>query len=153
MSRLSTLHRQIPIRTRAQHHRAYSTSPSSARSGHANWYASMLPGMIPVAILGSAVYMVSVPITISLLFHIFGTFVHLPPVFSLPSGCHNLDPSQFSYGPFLPFQSWGGSYPSGGAAVSPREKLAHPLHSFLSPLPLPHIPLITADSPRPFNPI
>ncbi|KAG1820356.1 uncharacterized protein BJ212DRAFT_1203319, partial [Suillus subaureus] len=28
-------------------------------SAHSEWYASMLPGMIPVALLGSAVYLVS----------------------------------------------------------------------------------------------
>lgn len=28
------------------------------RSAHGQWYADMLPGMVPVALLGSAVYMV-----------------------------------------------------------------------------------------------
>ncbi|OJA20898.1 hypothetical protein AZE42_00888 [Rhizopogon vesiculosus] len=36
--------------------RGYS-STTEPRSAHAEWYASMLPGMIPVALLGSAVYM------------------------------------------------------------------------------------------------
>ncbi|KAG6378437.1 hypothetical protein JVT61DRAFT_12692 [Boletus reticuloceps] len=39
--------------------RVYSTSASKPRSGHADFYASLLPAMIPVALLGSAVYMVS----------------------------------------------------------------------------------------------
>ena len=38
--------------------RGYS-STSERRSAHSEWYASMLPGMVPVALLGSAVYMVS----------------------------------------------------------------------------------------------
>ncbi|KAF8558990.1 hypothetical protein OG21DRAFT_1454070 [Imleria badia] len=37
-------------------YRAYST-PAKPRSGHADFYASLLPAMIPVALLGSAVYM------------------------------------------------------------------------------------------------
>ncbi|KAF8138167.1 hypothetical protein EV363DRAFT_1393634 [Boletus edulis] len=37
--------------------RVYSTSASKPRSGHADFYASLLPAMIPVALLGSAVYM------------------------------------------------------------------------------------------------
>ncbi|KAG2146656.1 hypothetical protein DEU56DRAFT_149002 [Suillus clintonianus] len=36
--------------------RGYS-STTEPRSAHSEWYASMLPGMIPVALLGSAVYM------------------------------------------------------------------------------------------------
>ncbi|KAJ8595334.1 hypothetical protein M405DRAFT_714991, partial [Rhizopogon salebrosus TDB-379] len=32
-------------------------------SAHSEWYASMLPGMIPVALLGSGVYMVSTIVT------------------------------------------------------------------------------------------
>ncbi|KAG1863361.1 hypothetical protein C8R48DRAFT_552947, partial [Suillus tomentosus] len=28
-------------------------------SAHSQWYASMIPGMVPVALLGSAVYLVS----------------------------------------------------------------------------------------------
>jgi len=32
-------------------------STTEPRSAHSEWYASMLPGMIPVALLGSAVYL------------------------------------------------------------------------------------------------
>jgi hypothetical protein len=42
--------------------RGYS-SKSESRSAHSEWYASMLPGMIPVALLGSGVYMVSTIVT------------------------------------------------------------------------------------------
>jgi|ERR1700722_14262290 len=38
---------------------SYSTSSSGPRSRHAQWYADILPAMIPIAILGSAVYLVS----------------------------------------------------------------------------------------------
>ncbi|KAG1780169.1 hypothetical protein EV702DRAFT_964483 [Suillus placidus] len=33
------------------------SSTTEPRSAHSEWYASMLPGMIPVALLGSAVYL------------------------------------------------------------------------------------------------
>ncbi|KAL4081708.1 hypothetical protein V8B97DRAFT_81942 [Scleroderma yunnanense] len=33
---------------------------SDQRSKHAQWYSSMLPAMVPIALLGSAVYMVSI---------------------------------------------------------------------------------------------
>ncbi|EGO01846.1 hypothetical protein SERLA73DRAFT_177381 [Serpula lacrymans var. lacrymans S7.3] len=46
LSRLST-------RSYSQSHDA----PPPPRSRHAQWYAEMVPGMIPVAILGSAVYL------------------------------------------------------------------------------------------------
>lgn len=49
---------QRVVRRCALRQRAYST-PSKPRSGHADFYASLLPAMIPVALLGSAVYMVS----------------------------------------------------------------------------------------------
>jgi hypothetical protein len=39
--------------------RPYSTPSGAQKSGHALWYADMVPGMIPVALLGSAVYLVS----------------------------------------------------------------------------------------------
>ncbi|KAI9574975.1 hypothetical protein HD554DRAFT_2051531 [Boletus coccyginus] len=48
---------QRAFRTCVPHQRAYSTPASKPRSGHANFYASLLPAMIPVALLGSAVYM------------------------------------------------------------------------------------------------
>lgn len=40
--------------------RLYSTenAPGKQRSPHAAWYAEMLPGMVPIALLGSAVYVV-----------------------------------------------------------------------------------------------
>ncbi|KAH7919865.1 hypothetical protein BV22DRAFT_1098995 [Leucogyrophana mollusca] len=44
-------------RIHPHHARTYTTPPQKPRSGHAEWYASMLPAMIPVALLGSAVYM------------------------------------------------------------------------------------------------
>ncbi|KAN0097744.1 hypothetical protein V8E55_002190 [Tylopilus felleus] len=47
---------QRVVRRCALRQRAYST-PSKPRSGHADFYASLLPAMIPVALLGSAVYM------------------------------------------------------------------------------------------------
>jgi hypothetical protein len=50
------LHRVL--RTCVPRQRAYSTPASKPRSGHADFYASLLPAMIPVALLGSAVYMV-----------------------------------------------------------------------------------------------
>ncbi|KAG1755872.1 hypothetical protein EDB19DRAFT_1868393 [Suillus lakei] len=43
---------RVPLRRT----RGYSSTAES-RSAHSEWYASMLPGMIPVALLGSAVYM------------------------------------------------------------------------------------------------
>jgi hypothetical protein len=49
------LHRVL--RTCVPRQRAYSTPASKPRSGHADFYASLLPAMIPVALLGSAVYM------------------------------------------------------------------------------------------------
>ncbi|KIL00363.1 hypothetical protein PAXRUDRAFT_821735 [Paxillus rubicundulus Ve08.2h10] len=55
----SALYRRIPVHARVQHTRAYAapTPTPTPRSGHAEFYASMLPGMIPVALLGSAVYL------------------------------------------------------------------------------------------------
>ncbi|EIW82220.1 hypothetical protein CONPUDRAFT_21544, partial [Coniophora puteana RWD-64-598 SS2] len=35
-------------------------------SRHGDWYAEMLPGMVPVALLGSAVYLVSLSILLFL---------------------------------------------------------------------------------------
>jgi hypothetical protein len=37
----------------------YNQSAASGKSAHAQWYSDLLPGMIPVALLGSAVYLVS----------------------------------------------------------------------------------------------
>jgi len=37
--------------------RAYSQTASSGKSAHAQWYSDLLPGMIPVALLGSVVYL------------------------------------------------------------------------------------------------
>ncbi|KAG0705496.1 hypothetical protein DFH29DRAFT_281209 [Suillus ampliporus] len=50
LAQLRSLH--VPLRRT----RGYS-STAEPRSAHSEWYASMLPGMIPVALLGSAVYM------------------------------------------------------------------------------------------------
>ncbi|KAI6047366.1 hypothetical protein EDC04DRAFT_2622995 [Pisolithus marmoratus] len=41
--------------TRSRRTRGYSERAPSSK--HAEWYSSMLPGMIPIALLGSAVYM------------------------------------------------------------------------------------------------
>ncbi|EPQ59564.1 hypothetical protein GLOTRDRAFT_125865 [Gloeophyllum trabeum ATCC 11539] len=56
MSRLSSL----SSRTLASTARRYSTHDASSaktKSPHAQWYADVVPAMIPVAILGSAVYL------------------------------------------------------------------------------------------------
>ncbi|KAG1753867.1 uncharacterized protein EDB91DRAFT_1077547 [Suillus paluster] len=56
MSPLARLVQLRSLRVPLRRTRGYS-STTEPRSGHADWYASMLPGMIPVALLGSAMYM------------------------------------------------------------------------------------------------
>lgn len=53
---LMRLVRTRSLRVPQQRTRGYS-STAEPRSAHSEWYASMLPGMIPVALLGSAVYL------------------------------------------------------------------------------------------------
>jgi len=38
--------------------RSYSQQTASANSKHSEWYRDMIPGMIPIALLGSTVYLV-----------------------------------------------------------------------------------------------
>ena len=38
--------------------RPYSQETTSANSRHSEWYRDMVPGMIPIALLGSTVYLV-----------------------------------------------------------------------------------------------
>jgi len=48
--------RWIPRARRLQ--RSYSQqSPSASKSRHAQWYSDMVPGMLPIALIGSTVYM------------------------------------------------------------------------------------------------
>ncbi|KAG1892643.1 hypothetical protein F4604DRAFT_1672617 [Suillus subluteus] len=56
MAPLMRLVRTRSLRVPQQRTRGYS-STTGPRSAHSEWYASMLPGMIPVALLGSAVYL------------------------------------------------------------------------------------------------
>ncbi|KIK30512.1 hypothetical protein PISMIDRAFT_670547, partial [Pisolithus microcarpus 441] len=52
MINIGTVHTRIIARSST---RGYSERAPSSK--HAEWYSSMLPGMIPIALLGSAVYM------------------------------------------------------------------------------------------------
>ncbi|KAG2158836.1 uncharacterized protein EDB93DRAFT_425504 [Suillus bovinus] len=56
MAPLMRLVRTQSLRVPQRWARGYS-STTEPRSAHSQWYASMLPGMIPVALLGSAVYL------------------------------------------------------------------------------------------------
>ncbi|KAG2369978.1 hypothetical protein BDR07DRAFT_1347045 [Suillus spraguei] len=56
MAHLMRLVRTRSLRVYQWRTRGYS-STTEPRSAHSEWYASMLPGMIPVALLGSAVYL------------------------------------------------------------------------------------------------
>lgn len=59
-SSVSTARTRTPGRSQSNS-RAYSqTASSSGKSAHAQWYSDLLPGMIPVALLGSVVYLVSI---------------------------------------------------------------------------------------------
>ncbi|KAI6152089.1 hypothetical protein BKA82DRAFT_4107038 [Pisolithus tinctorius] len=49
--------RYTRIITEATRQRTRAYSDGQQHSKHAEWYSSMLPGMIPIALLGSAVYM------------------------------------------------------------------------------------------------
>lgn len=46
-------------RARDQGHQQQQRNQRQERSAHAQWYADIVPAMIPVALLGSAVYLVS----------------------------------------------------------------------------------------------
>ena len=60
-------------RTRDQGHQQQQQNQRQERSAHAQWYADIVPAMIPVALLGSAVYLVS------------HSLIYLsPPWFSIP---------------------------------------------------------------------
>jgi len=54
----TTLRRPKAVRGKLYfpHERAYSQQPAP-KSAHAQWYADVVPAMIPVALLGSAVYL------------------------------------------------------------------------------------------------
>ncbi|TFK56084.1 hypothetical protein OE88DRAFT_1652680 [Heliocybe sulcata] len=47
----------LNMRSPASRTRSYSTKNASEKSPHAQWYSDIVPGMIPVAILGSTIYM------------------------------------------------------------------------------------------------
>ncbi|KAG2152053.1 hypothetical protein BD769DRAFT_1402897 [Suillus cothurnatus] len=64
MAPLMRLVRTQSLRVPQQRIRRYS-STTGPRSAHSEWYASMLPGMVPVALLGSAVYLVSSVVLVS----------------------------------------------------------------------------------------
>ncbi|KIM91035.1 hypothetical protein PILCRDRAFT_58810 [Piloderma croceum F 1598] len=53
---LATWQRTISVRPRPRW-RTYNQSATSGKSAHAQWYSDLLPGMIPVALLGSVVYL------------------------------------------------------------------------------------------------
>lgn len=64
-TRLASLSQKSPSFVRCTHsgHRAYSTlppHPQKAPSPHAQWYTDILPAMVPIFLLGSAVSLVSV---------------------------------------------------------------------------------------------
>lgn len=50
------------IRFRAGTGHAYSQQTASANSKHSEWYRDMIPGMIPIVLLGSTVYLVRRPV-------------------------------------------------------------------------------------------
>jgi len=47
----------VQVKSQPKNWRPYSKSESSEKSAHAQWYSDLLPGMLPVALLGSAVYL------------------------------------------------------------------------------------------------
>ncbi|KAG2058849.1 hypothetical protein BDR06DRAFT_50524 [Suillus hirtellus] len=57
MAPLMRLARTRSLRVPQWRTRGYSSSTTGPRSAHSQWYASMIPGMVPVALLGSAVYL------------------------------------------------------------------------------------------------
>ena len=61
----TTLRRPKAVRGRLHcpHERTYSQQPPH-KSAHAQWYSDVVPAMIPVALLGSAVYLVCGSISI-----------------------------------------------------------------------------------------
>lgn len=46
------------VRLGARTGRAYSQETTSGNARHSEWYRDMVPGMIPIALLGSTVYFV-----------------------------------------------------------------------------------------------
>jgi len=51
-----TARTRTPVRL-PSNSRGYSQPASAGKTAHAQWYSDLLPGMIPVALLGSAVYL------------------------------------------------------------------------------------------------
>ena len=79
------------IRLRAGTRRTYgSQQTTSASSKHSEWYRDIIPGMIPIALLGSSVYLVRRPNPAALLTKLTVGFAHR--AYSLRArNCHTRD--------------------------------------------------------------
>jgi len=50
-------HGLVSFRNPKRHWRPYSDAAPAKKSGHSQWYADIVPAMIPIFLLGSAVYL------------------------------------------------------------------------------------------------